>query len=84
MAQRSFKLPDDLDARLVAYAKADERPVSYVIVKALEQALDADRPRASVDSGVTEVRVEAGSTGGSVPDLPETPLPKIAVRGRQW
>lgn len=39
MAQRSFKLPDELDDKLKAKAEELDRPVSWVIVRAVEQAL---------------------------------------------
>lgn len=42
MAQRSFKLPDDLDARLVAEAARLDRPVSWLLVKGAEAALRPD------------------------------------------
>jgi predicted transcriptional regulator len=39
MAQRSLKLADQLDADLVAKAKKVDRPVSWVIRRAIEHAL---------------------------------------------
>jgi hypothetical protein len=37
--QRSFRLPADLDAALVAKADELDRPVSWVILRSLEAAL---------------------------------------------
>lgn len=41
--QRSFRLPADLDAKLVKRAKQRDRSVSWVILRALEVALLGQR-----------------------------------------
>lgn len=57
MGQRSIRFPDDLEARLVAAAKADGRTFSNFVVRALESALgsvipaDTPGPAASRDRG---------------------------------
>jgi hypothetical protein len=52
MAQRSFKLSDELDARLVAVAAACDRPLSWVIVKAVEREV----MYAEVDRDINEAQ----------------------------
>ena len=46
MALRSVRFPEELDARLVERAARDDRSLSYLVVKAVEQALGAPAPRA--------------------------------------
>lgn len=85
MAQRSFKLSDELDARLVAAAAADRRSVSFLIVRALEQAL-AGQGLGDTSSIASPRR--SGSVKEVAPTEPpaparaseRTPIPKIAPR----
>lgn len=51
MAQLSFKLPDDLKARLVAEAARIERPVSWLLVKGAEAVL-RDGPRQELEAAL--------------------------------
>lgn len=57
---RSVRIPLKTDARLIAQAEAVDRPVSWVIVKALEAYCNVEPPQVSSRSAPPERR--PGST----------------------
>ncbi len=59
MKSRSVRLPDELDSRLIAFAKMKGRTLSEVTVDALERHLDNEvmlsKIEAAVRNGLREV-----------------------------
>lgn len=68
--QRSIRFPDDLAQKIQAIAESEDRTFSYVVVRAMERALDGSRPN-PVKSVSEEAPVAA--SGERIPSRPTPP-----------
>ncbi|HEX6471869.1 MAG TPA: Arc family DNA-binding protein [Streptosporangiaceae bacterium] len=55
MTTRSVRIPDELDARLVAFAEANHLSVNSAIVRTVEEALDRDARESTIAKAADDV-----------------------------
>lgn len=85
MGQRSIRFPDELEARIEAVAKRDDRSFSYVVIRTMERALESalgEGPQAGaapVDRGEGSRRAQAASTSSVSSRAPVEKEPSAAI-----